>query len=181
MISQARSEACRGLRYPHMTSVKYQLQQLKYNRFVIRGACMKELDDYRKQLIDKLVASAETFRAACLAVQDPFAPLQPDGWNVHQLATHTRDVNQLVYGLRARRTIEEDNPEFSNFDGNEYIREHYAAHEPLSVPKHWRICCAPFPLKPGRVFRDMKNWATVSRYNCGSSAVSRTSRNIWRP
>ena len=93
---------------------------------------MKELDDYRKQLIDKLVASAETFRAACLAVQDPFAPLQPDDWNVHQLATHTRDVNQLVYGLRARRTIEEDNPEFSNFDGNEYMREHYAAHEPLS-------------------------------------------------
>jgi hypothetical protein len=94
---------------------------------------MKELDEYRVHLMDKLVASAEAFRAACLAVKDPFAPLEAGGWNVHQLATHTRDVDRLVYGSRARRTIEEDNPEFSNFDGDTYMREHYSPGEPLQT------------------------------------------------
>ena len=91
---------------------------------------MKELDEYRANLIERLVSAAGEFRDACLAVQDPFAPLE-DGWNVHQIAVHTRDVNLLVYGLRARRTAEEDDPEFQNFDGDAYMMEHYDADEPL--------------------------------------------------
>ena len=94
---------------------------------------MKELDEYRVHLIDKLVTSAEAFRTACLAVKDPFAPLEPGGWNIHQLAAHVRDVDRLVYGLRAHRTIEEDNPEFGNFDGEAYMHEHYSVSEPLSA------------------------------------------------
>jgi hypothetical protein len=92
---------------------------------------MKELAEYRINLITKLVQDAHTFRAECLAVKDPFAALG-DGWNVHQIAVHTRDVDQLVYGLRARRTAAEDNPEFQNFDGEAYMKEHYSANEPLS-------------------------------------------------
>ncbi len=91
---------------------------------------MKELDEYRANLIERLVSAAGEFRDACLAVQDPFAPLE-DGWNVHQIAVHTRDVNLLVYGLRARRTAEEDDPEFQNFDGDSYMMEQYDADEPL--------------------------------------------------
>jgi hypothetical protein len=93
---------------------------------------MKELNEYRKHLMEKLVSVTRDFREACLAVKDPFAPLDENGWNVHQVAAHTRDVNNLVYGLRARRTAEEDNPEFLNFDGDAYIAEHYNANEPLS-------------------------------------------------
>ncbi|HKJ37612.1 MAG TPA: DinB family protein, partial [Anaerolineales bacterium] len=52
-------------------------------------------------------------------------------WNVHKIAAHTRDVNDLVYGLRARRTVQEDNPEFQNFDGDAYMDEHYDADMPL--------------------------------------------------
>jgi DinB family protein len=92
---------------------------------------MKELDEYRVHLIEKLVASAEAFQAACLAVKDPFAPLEAGGWNVHQLAKHTRDIDRLAYGLRVRRTLEENNPAFSNFDGETYMREHYSAGETL--------------------------------------------------
>jgi hypothetical protein len=92
---------------------------------------MKELNEYRTQLMKKLVSVAKDFRVACLAVQDPFAPLDENGWNIHQVAIHTRDVNNLVYGLRARRTAEEDNPEFPNFDGDAYMAEHYNANEPL--------------------------------------------------
>lgn len=92
---------------------------------------MKELAEYRAKLIDKLAAAAKDFRAACLAVKDLYAPLEEGGWNVHQLAAHTRDVDKLVYGLRARRTALEDNPEFQNFDGEAYMAEHYDANEPL--------------------------------------------------
>jgi len=92
---------------------------------------MKELNEYRTQLIERLVSATKEFCDACLAVQDPFVPLDGDGWNVHQFAVHTRDVNRLVYGLRARRTAEEDNPEFQNFDGDAYMAEHYKPDEPF--------------------------------------------------
>ncbi len=91
---------------------------------------MKELLEYRARLLERLAEAAAEFREACLAVSDPFAPLG-DGWNVHQIAVHTRDVQRLVYGLRARRTIEEENPLFENFDGDAYMQEHYNAGEPL--------------------------------------------------
>ena len=92
---------------------------------------MKELSEYRTKLIDRLAAAANDFRAACLAVKDPHAPMEEDWWNVHQVAVHTRDVDKLVYGLRARRTMLEDNPEFQNFDGEAYMAEHYDVDEPL--------------------------------------------------
>jgi hypothetical protein len=92
---------------------------------------MKELSEYRAHLMDKLVTAAKDFRAACLAVEEPYAPLEEGGWNLHQLAAHTRDVDKLVYGLRARRTALEDNPEFQNFDGDAYMTAHYDANEPL--------------------------------------------------
>jgi hypothetical protein len=91
---------------------------------------MKEVTGYRTQLISKLIASAREFQEACLAVQDPVVPVE-DGWNIHQVATHVRDVDQLVYGLRAKRTASEDNPEFQNFDGDAYAREHYSPNESL--------------------------------------------------
>ena len=94
---------------------------------------MKELNEYRTLLINKLVATAKEFEAACLAVKDPYVPLDEGGWNVHQVAAHTRDVDKLVYGMRAQRTAHEDNPEFENFDGDEYTRDHYSAEESLQT------------------------------------------------
>jgi hypothetical protein len=92
---------------------------------------MKELLEYRRSLVDRLISSANEFRAACLKVQDIYTPLDQGGWNVHQIAAHVRDIDQLVYGTRARRTVVESNPVFSNFDGNAYMAEHYSAIEPL--------------------------------------------------
>ncbi len=93
----------------------------------------KELNEYRARLIDRLDEAAAHFRDICLAVNDPYAPLEPNGWNVHQAAVHTRDVQTLVYGIRARRTATEENPEFSNFDGETHMAEHYDKSEPLDV------------------------------------------------
>ena len=93
---------------------------------------MKELLEYRTQLMANLEASAKEFREVCLSVKNPFSSIDAGGWNVHQLAAHTRDVDKLVYGMRARRTLEEDNPRFENFDGDAYMAEHYDMNENLS-------------------------------------------------
>ena len=92
---------------------------------------MKELADYRRSLIEKLVNTAREFRAVSLAVKDPYALLEEGVWNAHQMAAHTRDVDKLVYGYRAQRTMAEENPEFQNFDGDAYMAEHYDSGEPL--------------------------------------------------
>ncbi len=92
---------------------------------------MIELTGYRKKLLDRLSEAAKEFQAACLAVKDPHVPIEEGGWSVHQVAVHTRDVDKLVYGMRVRRTLAEDNPEFSNFDGEAYMAEHYDPQEPL--------------------------------------------------
>jgi hypothetical protein len=93
---------------------------------------MKEIRQYRAKLLHELVASAREFRKACLAVQNPFIQLEQDGWSVHQIAAHVRDVDRLAYGLRARRTAQEENPEFENFDGEAYARQHYSRDESLA-------------------------------------------------
>ena len=93
---------------------------------------MRELLEYRTNLIERLVAAAREFRAECSVVQDAYVPLEPGGWNIHQIAAHTRDVDKLVYGARLRRTAVENNPEFQNFDGEAYMIEHYSSAEPLN-------------------------------------------------
>jgi hypothetical protein len=92
---------------------------------------MKELLEYRTSLMKRLIAAAHEFRETCLAAQDVFTSLD-GGWNIHQIAVHTRDIDKLVYGSRARRTVGEDNPEFQNFDGEAYMAEHYSANEPIN-------------------------------------------------
>jgi hypothetical protein len=92
---------------------------------------MKELLEYRKSLIERMLAASQEFRSSCEAVTDLRTPIE-DGWNTHQLAAHTRDVANVVYGMRTRRTVEEENPVFQNFDPQAYNTEHYDANEPLS-------------------------------------------------
>ena len=92
---------------------------------------MKELLAYRRSLIERLITVTNEFCSTCLASNDAFVPLAEGDWNVHQVAVHVRDVDKLVYGLRARRTAAEENPKFQNFDGEWYMIEHYSAKEPL--------------------------------------------------
>jgi hypothetical protein len=94
---------------------------------------MNELAEYRMKLVTELEAAAKEFQKAALAVKDPYRPIEEGGWNVHQIAVHTRDVDRLVYGYRARRTLEEDNPEFPNFDGEAYMIKNYDPKESLKA------------------------------------------------
>lgn len=91
-----------------------------------------ELQEYRQKLLKRLEEAANEFAAACQAVADPFAA-KHEGWTVHQLAAHTRDVAVNVYGPRVRRTATEDNPEFKNFDADAWMAAHYHPAEPLDA------------------------------------------------
>ena len=124
---------------------------------------MKELNEYRTHLIDKLLASAKEFREVCLAVKEPFMPLEEGGWNVHQIAAHTRDVFQLVYGLRAKRTAEEENPKFQNFDGLGYAREHYEPSESLKAMLDGFVKNVEELVSRLRTF-SAETWSRVSRH-----------------
>jgi len=92
---------------------------------------VKELLDYRQRLIARLAAAAEEFCAACEALDDPHASPGGDSWNAHQLAAHTRDVQREVYGQRIRRTAEEHEPSFEDFDAEAWNQAQYRSDEPL--------------------------------------------------
>lgn len=92
---------------------------------------MKELMEYRQKLLDRIPRAATEFRAACEAVKDPLAAVEEGGWNTHQLAAHTRDVDKLVYGMRAHRTALEENPEFKSFNADSWMSTHYNPNESL--------------------------------------------------
>jgi hypothetical protein len=92
---------------------------------------MKELLEYRVKMIERLGEVAQQFRAACEAVNDPFAKVEGE-WTLHQIASHTRDVEKLVYGARIRQTLNEDNPEFKNFDADEWMAAHYNQEESIT-------------------------------------------------
>jgi hypothetical protein len=99
----------------------------------VREAYVKELLEYRARLIARLEVVAEEFCAACMALNNPSASPTRGGWNAHQLAAHTRDVQREVYGLRIRRTAEEKGPLFENFDAEEWNQAHYRTDEPLAA------------------------------------------------
>ncbi len=92
---------------------------------------MKELLEYRVKMIDRLEEAAQEFRLACEAVDDPFKKVEGE-WTLHQIASHTRDVEKLVYGARVFQTLREDKPEFKNFDVDEWMAAHYNKDESLS-------------------------------------------------
>ena len=93
---------------------------------------MKELTEYRQKLLARISEAAAQFRAACESVKDPFSAIEPGGWNTHQIAVHTRDVDKHVYGMRARRSVNEETPEFRNFDADLWMSENYNSEEPLA-------------------------------------------------
>jgi len=92
---------------------------------------MKELTEYREKLIKRFDEAAGEFCAACEVVKDPFQKVA-DGWNLHQVASHTRDVQKLVYVRRIEQTLKEDVPLFENFEADEWMAAHYNPQEPLA-------------------------------------------------
>jgi hypothetical protein len=93
---------------------------------------MEQLLEYRQHLLDRYEEVTRQFCEAVETATSQKVQNEAEEWNVHQIAAHTRDTEKLVYGLRVRRTVEEENPLFENFDGEAYMEEHYHADEPLA-------------------------------------------------
>ena len=91
---------------------------------------MKELLEYREKMIARLADAAQEFCSACRAFDDPFTKVEGE-WTAHQIASHTRDVDKMIYGARIRQTLNEENPEFKSFDADAWMAEHYNKVEPL--------------------------------------------------
>ncbi|MHB8778186.1 MAG: DinB family protein [Anaerolineales bacterium] len=91
---------------------------------------MKELFEYREKLISRLAEAAQEFCSACRACGDPFTKVESE-WTVHQIASHTRDVDKMIYSVRIRQTLNEENPEFKGFDADAWMADHYNKDEPL--------------------------------------------------
>lgn len=91
---------------------------------------MKELIEYREKLLHRLQEAAKEFCDACRVDEDPHARIDGN-WTVHQIASHTRDVQKMVYGARIHQTLKEDIPFFQNFDPDEWMTIHYDPKEPL--------------------------------------------------
>jgi hypothetical protein len=91
---------------------------------------MKELLEYRVKMIVRLDEAAREFRLACEAVSDPFEKIEGE-WTLHQIASHIRDTEKMVYGARIQRTLTENNPEFKDFDADAWMAEHYDPQESL--------------------------------------------------
>lgn len=92
---------------------------------------MEELLEYRQRMIKKIAKTSEFVEAATLRIKDHSQALETDGWNLHQVIAHMRDVNQHVYLLRLHRIIDEENPMFEDFDGEAWMAENYQPREPI--------------------------------------------------
>jgi hypothetical protein len=122
---------------------------------------MKELIEYRIKMIDRLEQAAQEFYDACKAC-DLSVRIEGD-WTAHQIASHTRDVDKLVYGARALQTLDEDNPLFKNFDADGWMETHYNKDEPFAAIldeflNHVKNICGTLRGLP------QEAWSRVSRH-----------------
>jgi len=123
---------------------------------------MKELTEYRIKIVVRLAEAAREFCDACLAINDPQTKVEGE-WTAHQIASHTRDVEKIIYGARIRQTLNEDNPQFKSFDADAWMAENYNKDEALVVildefSTNVNDLC--------KILRDLprESWSRVSRH-----------------
>lgn len=131
---------------------------------------MKELLEYREKLMTRLPEAAKEFCLACESFANPFEKVDGD-WNVHQIASHTRDVENLIYGARVRKTLHEDNPHFKSFDADGWMAEHYNKDEPL------KKILSDFDASVNELYNILKNlnledWSRLSSHESGGSELT---------
>jgi len=92
---------------------------------------MEELLEYRQRMLNKLAQAGKQVERIVSKAKDPSQPLEPGGWNIHQVVTHLRDVNKQVYLPRLHHIVDEEDPLFENFDGEAWMAQHYQPREPI--------------------------------------------------
>lgn len=123
---------------------------------------MKELTEYREKLVARLREAAGELCELCKTFRDPFTASGGD-WTAHQIAFHVRDVDREVYGMRIRQTLNEDNPEFKNFDPDGWMSANYNRDEPLEkilseISSSINEACKLLDVMP------LEGWSRLSRH-----------------
>jgi len=93
-------------------------------------------------LISRLRASADALAQTVTAIPSSLLDKRPaEGeWSVQEILDHTRNVVVLAYGLRLRRLLYEDNPQFSDYDEDLYQGRNLV--QPLPVQETVEIIIA---------------------------------------
>jgi hypothetical protein len=103
---------------------------------------MEELLEYRQRMISRFTEASDLINQAISKIQDHGEPLEDEGWNVHQIITHLRDVNREVYLPRLHQIMAEEDPIFKNFDGDDWMLNHYDPQESLgTVINEFKVQC----------------------------------------
>lgn len=91
------------------------------------------LDDYRRRLIDRYRTQAEGLRSMMsrFSGESLHQPLEPGGWSAHQVLVHVRDAEARAFSPRVVAMVEQDDPEFADFDGEGWMAAHYTPAEPV--------------------------------------------------
>jgi hypothetical protein len=76
-----------------------------------------------KKILEEIDASAEELRRTVEAI--PAALLdqrpQPEEWSVIEILVHVRNVVMLVYGMRIRQLLFQDEPVFANYEEEHHL------------------------------------------------------------
>jgi hypothetical protein len=88
----------------------------------------------REILIDRIVTSAQNIRKTVDSVPVDKLTVSPSvgEWSVEETLAHVRNVAVLVYGLRLRRLLNEDDPLFAGYDEERFLQTAVLQPQPIS-------------------------------------------------
>jgi hypothetical protein len=76
-----------------------------------------------KEILEDILASAETLRRTVEAIPAALLDRRPQSeeWSVIEILVHVRNVVMLVYGMRIRQLLFQDEPTFANYDEERHL------------------------------------------------------------
>jgi hypothetical protein len=94
---------------------------------------MKELREYQTRLVKRLWEQPQDLRKVVEAYEanEWLAPLEDEGWSVHQVVAHLCHVEWGAFLPRFKRILEDNNPILANFDESGWMETNYDPEVPM--------------------------------------------------
>jgi uncharacterized damage-inducible protein DinB len=94
---------------------------------------MKELREYQARLVKRLWEQPQELRKIVEAFKPDewLAPLEDEGWSVHQVVAHLCHVEWAAFLPRFDRILKDDNPTLANFDETGWMETNYDSEVPM--------------------------------------------------
>lgn len=86
---------------------------------------LNELYEYRHKLMDRYAQVVDDLADFLEAFPEKRLdqPLPPDGWSVHRILAHVRDMEAAAFLPRLELLLEEDQPYLARYDERRWLRE----------------------------------------------------------